>query len=240
MSNALTEFLGTHDLVDTNAFKQSLHGLVKPVAPASFDGSYLKFDDLDNLWTYGAANDVLEVAESEFAGQIMSFRAGYCYWRGREKIEQMAGLGQPPIDYEKLDHDLGVFPANHRFKPNQPVTWDPQMSIGIEGVSGPDNGLRLQVNATGKGLRSCLATLMDEVSKRVEIDQQFIFPIIRLSANPYFNKVREKDSFWPQIEVVGWGDVNGQKAPDTTPKKRQRAKSAPVEETPVRRRRRVA
>ena len=240
MSNAVSTFLGGGNaLTKPGEFANALNAHIKPVAPASYDGSFLKFDDLDNLWTYGAARDVINTDESTFAANVMSFRAGYHHWKNNQHIEMVAGIGELPIDPSTLDTNLGINPPNHKYAPNQPIVWDPFMSIMVQGVEGPDQGVKLRLDASGKGLRGALAALMEEVTKRTETDPVFFVPLFQFTASKYFNKVRSKDSYWPALEIVGWGDVQGNKASPV--KTRKRASSAPVDEAPKRtRRRRVA
>jgi len=237
MSNALSTFLGAAGaLTKPTDFAKALSGHVRTAAPASVDGSFLKLHT-DGFWCYGAAEDRI-AEDSVFAVNPMSLQVGYCAWRDMVKIEEhMAPIGADVIVVENLPQDLGVH-TKPKERAGQKVGYDPQIAVAVQGVEGSDQGLKLVYNTTSHGGRSVITGLMEEVSKRAEQDPEFFIPLVRLGLDSYYNKSYNKTVYTPQIEVVGWGNVNGQKAPDTTPKRRQRAKSAPMEET--RRRRRVA
>lgn len=238
MSNALSTFLGAAGaLTKPTDFAKALSGHVRIAAPASVDGSFLKLHT-DGFWCYGRAEDRV-AGNSIFAINPMSLRVGYVAWKDSVKVqEHLAAIGEPAVIVENLPQDLGEHTKGDRA--GSKVTYDPQMSVMVQGIEGDDAGLKLTYNTPSHGGRTALTLLMEEVSKRAETDPEFFIPLVRFDLDSYYNKTYRKTVYTPQIEVVGWGNVNGQKAPDTATKKRTRAKSADVEETPVRRRRRVA
>ena len=239
MGNAIAEFLGAKgELTDTNAFAAAISGTARQVAPTSVDGSFLKLHS-DGFWAYGQAGEALDV-DSVFAVNPMSLRVGYCAWKDMVKIqEHMAAIGEPPIIVDDLDQDLGVH-SKPKDREGQKVTWDPQMSVTVQGVEGEDTGLKLLYNTTSHGGRSALAALMEEVSKRVANHPVFFVPLVKFDVDSYQNKTYRKTVYTPVIDIVGWGDVNGNI--EATKARKAPAKKAKAVEAPKprQRRRRVA
>lgn len=237
MTTALSTFLGAAGaLTKPTDFAKALSGHVRTAAPASIDGSFLKLHT-DGFWCYGAAEDRI-AEDSIFAVNPMSLQVGYCAWRDSQKIEEhMAPIGADVVQVEDLPQDLGEHTTGQRA--GQKVSYDPQMAVAVQGVEGEDAGLKLVYNTTSHGGRSAVTMLMEEVCERAEQDPEFFIPLVRLDIDSYYNKSYKKTVYTPVIEVVGWGSVNGQKAPDTAPKRRQRAPKV-EDKTPARRRRQVA
>lgn len=220
-STAVAEFLGGGGaLTQPSAFGAAILGTVAPAAPTSSGGSFLKLH-ADGYWSFGAADDPLDVTKSTYAINPMSLQVGYCAWRDQKKVqEHMAAIGMPPVIVENLPQDLGKHTKGDRA--GQDVGYDPQMSVAIQGIEGPDTGVKLMYNTTSHGGRGAVAALMEEVSKRVEEDPVFFVPLVRLSVDSYMNKTYKKTVYTPIIEVVGWGDVHGNQ--QEAPKTRKRAK----------------
>ena len=235
--SAVAIFLGGGNaLTKPGEFANALSQHARSAAPASVNGSFLKLHT-EGFWCYGAAEDRTD-SESVFALNPMSLMVGYAAWRDNQKVEEhMAALGAEPVVLENLPQDLGEHTKGDRA--GQKVKYDPQMSVSIQGIEGADTGLKLMYNASSHGGRTALAGLMDEVGKRVEEDPVFFIPLIKLETDSYYNETYKRTVQTPVLEVVGWGDVNGNKAAPV--KTRKRAERPPVDEAPKRtRRRRVA
>jgi len=186
------------------------------------------------LFAYGA--EKIEPEEgSQWAINPYSLQHGFACWGDGELLdERMVPFNQmPPLRGELPDYGQ---------------TWNQQVSMQLQCLTGEDAGQTVLYKGTSTGLRNATKKLIDEIISQAQIDAAHIVPVVQLEVDSYEHK-KYGEIFVPLLEVEQWLDINdGQAAAIDTSAEAERkdeptvapeqaATSEPEPEKPRRRRR---
>ena len=179
---------------DLKSMAASLRGAVS-TAVASND-IILKMGK-DGIWTFG--KDAIEVQPgSRWAINPFSFVHGFIAWGDGEALgEKMAPMGQPLPE-------TGPTPVGAR-------SWDLQLGVSLQCVSGEDKGTNVIFRTTSHGGKSALKDLGNAIADRFEAAAGgSIVPLVELDTESYQHKQYGK-IYKPVITIVDWVDLDGNK-----------------------------
>lgn len=186
------------------------------------------------LFAYGA--EKIEPEEgSHWAINPYSLQHGFACWGDGELLdERMVPFNQtPPLRGELPDYGQ---------------TWDQQVSMQLQCMTGEDTGTTVLYKGTSTGLRNATKKLIDEIISQAQVDPTHIVPVVELEVDSYEHK-KYGEIFVPVLEVLEWVSIeSGQAATDSSAEAerqdessdapQQAATSEPETEKPARRRRR--
>jgi hypothetical protein len=178
---------------------------------------FLKLDQDDGVWMYGADNDEVEEGDL-FAINPFSLRKGYVAWADpklnggkRQKLGEVMGpLSDPPV-MPGVDHsDRG----GH---------WADQYGFDLAGVSEGVEGVELVYHTNSDGGAKAFANLYEAIAGRPS--REHCVPIVRLLSDAYKNKTYGRTIHTPKFEVVDWATLQreflsqaGKEAPEAVDK----------------------
>lgn len=193
---------------------------------------YMQFTKFGE-WVYGM--DKTEVEEgAQWAVNPEAFTHGFIAWdqdntSGGPTGEMMVPATQPM----PLESDLPAVSGK----------WGKAIGIVMRCTNGEDKGTQVLFKSNSLGGRKCYAAILQAVVTRIQEGNTGIVPLVELKADSYTHKTYGK-IFTPEIEVVGWTDMEGNAAEEPAanleaPEEAPAEEPAP-EEKPARRRRRKA
>jgi hypothetical protein len=207
----------------------------------------------DGDWVFGQEDNAVATG-TEAVINPLSIKHGYSCWTNRQPGEgknvslgeMMVGLNQPlPAIHELQQH---TDPETGR-----PAPWKDQLSMDVKFLDGKHKGTQVMYKVSSVGGLSACKGVMDAIMGKLEEGTAFVCPVVTLSSDSYKHATYGK-TYVPQIEVVGWMDLEGneegedeqvegpaavariEKTPEPEPE--PATAEAPVDE-PVRRRRRA-
>lgn len=190
---------------------------VKPTVKAG-GIDLLKLRKQDGVWVYGQQD--IEVEDgAELAIDPGSLMSGFVDWKGGKPVqEQMARLGQSPIDPRSLPPSQGA------------KGWEEQVGFGLTIISGEDAGISVLYKTNALGGKEAWGEVYDAIKARVVAGKSYV-PIVTLEQTSYQHSEYGL-IFKPVFKVQRWhGDQPEAPAIEA---------EAPAEEAaPTRRRRRA-
>lgn len=153
------------------------------------------------LFAYGAEKIEPEQG-SQWAINPYSLQHGFACWGDGELLdERMVPFNQtPPVKGELPDYGQ---------------TWDQQVSMQLQCMSGEDTGTTVLYKGTSTGLRNATKKLIDEIISQAQLDASHIVPVVELEVDSYEHK-KYGEIFVPILDVLEWLNINdGQAATDT-------------------------
>lgn len=201
---------------------------------------FLKLNQDDGAWTFGADNDEVE-ADDRFAVNPFSLRKGHVCWADpklnggkREKLGEVMGpLSDPP----------GMPSADHSAKGGR---WAEQYGFELVGLSDGVEGVEVVYHTNSDGGAKAFANLYEAIAGRPS--REHCFPIVTLGSDSYKNRTYGRTIHTPRFEVVDWANMRrellsgaGKEASEAvaaTPEADASASKSQENEAPRRRRRR--
>lgn len=237
----LALFHGTTAVANIDDLDSTLKAGASHAPEAGGSKLFLKLNQDDGAWTYGAENDEVD-PDDVFAINPFSLRKGYVAWADpklnggkREKLGEVMGpLAEPPA----------MPTADHSAKGGR---WAEQYGFDLVGLSEDVDGVEVVYHTNSDGGAKAFAGLYEAIAGRPS--REHCFPIVRLKSESYKNRSYGRTIHTPIFEVVDWANMQRQclkgtvKAPEaaaTAPEADASASKSQENEAPRRRRRRNA
>ena len=242
MSNELGDFLGgdTSSLPSATAVQGLRAASLDRDAGNSFveslDGrEWLKFVARQQRWTFGKQNEVL--GDDRIAVHPGSFKQGWACWDDNvNKGEVMVSISDPM----PLPDDLPSWKNEGKLSK--------QYQVDLQVLEGEHLGVPLRFRSNSYGGVSAVQDLMGKLADRLDVESEFVVPVVTLEADEYDHEKWGKMAN-PVFKIVDWANMEGtlQSEAKATPAVENNSEDAPWEEetdesgdAPPARRRRVA
>jgi len=230
MSNELSDFLGgdlatlptavaknlrsaSMDRETGNSFVESLEGR-----------EWLKFAARAQRWAFGKTSEVL--GDDRIAVHPGSFRHGWACWDDNvNKGEVMVSVVEPLPDPADLPS----------WKDQGKLTR--QYQVDLQVLEGEHVGVPLRFRSNSYGGTSAVQDLMGKLADRLDVETEFVIPVVILEADPYDHEKWGPTSN-PVFKIVDWANAKGTMA--SAPGETSVEESSEAEDAPPSRRRRVA
>lgn len=177
-------------------------------------------------WTFGSDNTEAE-EDSVWAVNPIGFTHGFIAWDQDNTSngptgELMVSATQPMPAQDELPDVAG--------------SWAKCVGIALRCTNGEDEGIQVVFKTSSTGGRKAYAELVQAVVAQLAKDPGSPVALVSLANDHYIHKTFGK-IFTPEINVVGWADMDGEAA---AAEEEEPAEEPAAEEKPARRRRRKA
>lgn len=145
-------------------------------------------------FVYGPENIEIEPG-SRWAVNPNSIQHGWVCWGDSELLdERMVPFNQAPPVRAELP-DLGY-------------DWNQQVAVGLQCVSGEDEGQVVLYKGSSKGIRNAMKKLIAALVTQLNADPVNYVPIVHMDVDSY-NHPKWGETFFPVIDVLDWTSMDG-------------------------------
>lgn len=148
-------------------------------------------------WAYGA--EEIEVQEgSLWAVNPASLQHGWAAWGEGELLgEAMVAFNSAPPARQSL--------------PDYGVSWEQQLAVQLQCMSGEDKGVNVLYKGTSLGLRTAIKELINDLIEQLQRDPENCVPVVKLEVDHYQHKKYGR-VYTPVLEIVRWISFSGESA----------------------------
>ena len=195
-------------------------------------GAFIRFDaKRTGEWVFGMESE--PVTGDVFSLDVASLKHGFHLWHAKKCDRRMV----------PLNADLP--------QPQEPVEWVDAKGKTQTDEAGEaryfegsfDDGVKFHFEASTFGGRKAIDGILEELFSRAATGSAFLFPQVKLESNSYEHSSYGK-VFEPVLTAVAWfdgdGNPEGEAPKQIAESAPEPADDAPVEEAPVKRRRRAS
>ena len=197
--NAVTQTTGNA----VGALKSLKTGLanVRQSIPQSGGNPFLRMLK-DGSWVYGA-DDIEVHPDQVFAINPLGIQHGWIAWKEREQgsKEEAKVLG------ERMVPMTAPKPLENELPHVEEGKWTNQIDLPMKGVGGDDAGVEVNFKSNSIGGLNEAARLIDSIMAQLDIDEQNVVPLVKLSNDHYKHKMYGK-VYTPVFEIVGWTNID--------------------------------
>lgn len=211
--------------------------------PASVGGTpYLRLLR-DGSWAMGQQDTQIALGTEAIINPL-SIQHGYSCWTNRGPKEgknellgdEMWKITQPKPPAHALPEQIDP-------RTQQPCVWKDQMSFELKFLDGSEKGQQALYKQTSVGGMRLMTEVLEALENRLGEGTTYVFPIVRIGVDSYQHASYGK-TYVPQMEIVGWADMDGDEEDNVTTTKVAPAPEPVVvepvaAEAPTGRRRRV-
>lgn len=180
---------------------------VRQRMPENTGTPYLRMGT-DGEWVFGQDDNVVKPG-TEAVINPLSIKHGYTCWTNRTRDEgKNENLAEEMFrlnDTVPMAHEL---PQHSDPKNGKPCPWKDQMSVDIKFLDGKHKGVQVLYKASSVGGLNACRGLLDAILERLDLDTEFVCPIVSFGNDSYKHKSYGK-TYVPVLEIVGWTDIEG-------------------------------
>lgn len=162
----------------------------------------------DGDWVFGQEDNAVAKG-TEAVINPLSIKHGYSAWTNRQPGEgKNENLGEIMVGLN------AALPAMHELEQKvDPQTgrsapWKDQMSVDIKFLSGKHKGTQVMWKVSSVGGLNAAKGILDAILAKLDEGTPFVCPIVTLDSDSYKHATYGK-TYVPQIEIVGWMDLEG-------------------------------
>ena len=151
-------------------------------------------------WSYGA-DDTQPEEDSVWAVNPMGFQHGFISWgsKSRGNAGVMTGEYMVPATDPMPDGDLLAVVNGD---------WSKAVAVQLRCTNGEDEGIQAVYKTNSSGGRKAYAKLLQALVARIDGGAAKCVPLVKLGVDSYNHKEYGK-IYTPEMEVVGWTDMEG-------------------------------
>jgi hypothetical protein len=211
--------------------------------PASVGGTpYLRLLR-DGSWALGQQDTQIAIGTEAIINPL-SIQHGYSCWTNRGPKEgknellgdEMWKITQPKPPAHTLPEQIDP-------RTQARCVWKDQMSFELKFLDGSEKNQQALFKSTSVGGMRLMTEVLEALENRLGEGTTYVFPIVRIGVDSYQHASYGK-TYVPQMEIVGWADMDGDEEDNVTTTKVAPAPEPVVvepdaAEAPTGRRRRV-
>lgn len=228
-----------NDVTNTNAAALAAFGNLRlgvsqarASMPASVGGTPFLRLLRDGQWAMGAQDTQIAMGTEAIINPL-SLQHGYSCWTNRGPKEgknellgdEMWKITQPKPAAHTLPEQIDP-------RTQQPCVWKDQMSFELKFLDGSEKGQQALYKQTSVGGMRLMAEIMDALEQRLGGGTAYVFPIVRMGVDSYQHASYGK-TYVPQMEIVGWANLNGDEEEDAAGDTVAEPEPAPVVDEPA-------
>ena len=162
----------------------------------------------DGDWVFGQEDNAVAKG-TEAVINPLSIKHGYSAWTNRQPGEgKNENLGEIMVGLN------AALPAMHELEQKvdpqtgRPAPWKDQMSTDIKFLGGKHKGTQVMWKVSSVGGLNAAKGILDAILTKLDEGTSFVCPIVTLDSDSYKHTTYGK-TYVPQIEIVGWMDLEG-------------------------------
>jgi len=186
---------------------QLMSGIAQARAVTKISGfggkDLLRLNEKDGTWNFGQSKEDVQTG-SRWVINTRSIMHGYTCWVERGKKNELALDAMVPVTQDK-----GVQPP-----PIEGRECKDTRSFDLKCIDGADKDLEAHYKSASDGCIRAVDALMGKIYSQVAVNKVYVYPVVVLESESYWNAKWGKDIFKPIFRQVGWANMNGEMAPD--------------------------